>query len=102
MPPTDLITPGSYAVLVGGLLAVAAFFVRRLTNTNGWFHTQTGGLVIVLIATVLTSCAEAIQKHGLSQSTFVTAIGSALLTFVAMSNTQPAPKQGLQQPEDKS
>ena len=89
---TPGVTPGSYAVLAGGALMVAAFFVRRLTA--GWLHTDTGGLVIVLTSTVLTSCAEAVQRHGLSWSVLVTAAGSAALTFVAMSNTQKMPKGG--------
>lgn len=102
MPDITNVAPSNYAVAIGGLLMVIAFFLRRLTSTAGWFHSPSGGLVIILVSTILTSCAEAVQKHGLSQSVFVSAIGSGLLTFVAMSNTQPASKPGLRQPEDKS
>lgn len=100
-PTVSAPMPAEYTVLVGGALMVLAFYLRRFTT--GWFHTQIGGTTIILLSTVLTSCAEAIQKHGLSKSVLVSAAGSAMLTYVAMSNVQkPAKKNKIQQPGETS
>lgn len=78
-----------YTVLIGGSLMVLAFFVRK--KTTGWLHTDTGSLVIVLVSSVLTSCAEAIQQKGFSKSVLIAAAGQAFLSFVAIENSRKTP-----------
>lgn len=91
----DTHTVSSLAVLVGGLLTLTAFFVRRFTpSATSWWHTRGGGALIVVVAMVLTSCAEAVAKQGLSLSVLIAAAGQAMLAAVAIADPKgplPAP-----------
>lgn len=90
-----------YTPLAGGFFLVAAFFLRKKTSSTGWFHSPNGSLVIVLLSTVATSCADAIQRNGFSKNVLIVAGGQGLLTFVAMSDPKPKDKTKIAQPDEK-